>query len=72
MSEDFKLLEKREQELRIIMSQIQAINSRIEVQSGQDTKRLLSVSFTQLQIGQLVLREAIENHNKQPSPRYGN
>jgi len=72
MSEDLILLEKREQELRIIMLQIKTINGRIEVQSWQDTKRLLSVSFTQIQLGQLALQEAIEDHKRVPSPRYGN
>ena len=72
MSQDLILLEKREQELRIILFQIKTIRDRIEVENWKDTKRLLSVAFTEIQIGQLVLQEAIEEQKRVPSPRYGN
>lgn len=72
MSEDLKLLEQREHELRIILSQIKAIRDRIEVEQWRDTKRLLSIAFTEIQTGQLYLKEAIEEQKRTSSPRYGN
>jgi exonuclease VII small subunit len=72
MSEDIKLLKQREQELRVILAQIEAIRNRIEVPLGKDTKRLLSVSITEIQTGQLFLKEAIEDYERVPTPRFGN
>lgn len=72
MSEDLKLLKQREHELRIFIAQIQAIRDRIEVPNGKDAKRLLSVSITEVQTGQLYLKEAIEDYERKPSPRFGN
>lgn len=71
MSEDLKLLKQREHELRIILAQIQIIRDRIETTLGQDTKRLLSVAITEIQTGQLFVKEAIEDYDRKPSPRFG-
>lgn len=72
MSEDLKLLKQREHELRIILTQIQMIRDRIDVAPGKDTKRLLSVSITEIQTGQLYIKEAIEDYESKMSPRFGN
>jgi len=68
--EDLKLLNEHLKEVRIKMLQIKAIRDRIEVASWKDTKRLLSVSITQIETGTLYLKEAIEEQQREFPQRY--
>lgn len=67
---DLELLKSHLKELNIKLVQIKAVRNRIEVEAWKDTKRLLSVSFTELQTSTLYLKEAIEEQERIPAQRY--
>ena len=68
--EILKELKEYHKELRIKMLQLKAHRDRIEVAPWMDTKRLLSVSITQLETSCLYLKEAIEETERVPAQRY--
>ena len=69
-SEILNELKEYHKEMRIKMLQIKAHRDRIEVAPWMDTKRLLSVSITQLETSCLYLKEAIEDSERVPAQRY--
>lgn len=68
--EDLKLLKEHLKELKIKYAQIKAVRGRIEVSEWKDTKRLLSITLTNLETSILYLKESIEEQERLPPQRF--
>lgn len=68
--EDLEKLESYLKEQKTRLQQMIAVRNRIETESWKDTKRLLSISITNLETSMLYLKEAIEEQKRLPAKRY--
>lgn len=69
--EDLKDLKVYLKESKQRIAQMVAVRNRIEVEPHKDTKRLLSISITQMETSMLYLKEAIEEQERLPVQRFG-
>jgi hypothetical protein len=68
--EDLEKLKNYLKEQKTRLQQMVAIRNRIETESWKDTKRLLSISITNMETSMLYLKEAIEEQKRLPAQRY--